>query len=344
MNSQIGEAIVLVVVASMINASYCLPMKLNKKWTWENSWFAFSLVGVALVPTVIAMATVPHLWSIYTAVPGRTLAWMAVCGAGWGVNMVLFGLALDNIGMAIAFAVNLGTSAAAGSLVPLIAQHREKLVTRQGLWIFAGILIIFLGVALCGWAGKLRDAVTAPSPVESYPAGAARRSYVRGFLYAFSAGFLGCMLNFGLAFGGTIEEAARERGASLAMMSNAVWLPCLYAGFIPGAVYCFLLMKKNRNVHNLRVSGTWYYWGLAGSMGLLWYGSIILYSISTIKLGDLGPAIGWPLFLSAIVVSSTILGVLIGEWSRAGKQPLRIMALGVGCLVFAIAVLSQAIR
>ncbi len=344
MNSQVSEALMLVVIASMINASYCLPMKLNRKWSWENSWFAFSLVGVAVVPTIIAMATVPHLWSIYTAVPPRTLAWMAVCGAGWGVNMVLFGLALDNIGMAIAFAVNLGTSAAAGSLVPLITQHPEKLVSHQGLWIFAGILIIFLGVALCGWAGNLRDAGAENAAGEPQIAGAARRRYLRGFFYAFSAGFLGCMLNFGLAFGGGIEEAARQRGASLAMMSNAVWLPCLYAGFIPGVIYCFLLMKKNRNTHNLRASGTWYYWGLAGSMGLLWYGSIILYSISTIKLGDLGTAIGWPLFLSAIVVSSTILGVVIGEWSRAGKQPLRIMALGVGCLVLAIAVLSQAIR
>ena len=44
-------------------------------------------------------------------------------------------------------------------------------------------------------------------------------------------------------------------------------------------------------------------------MGLLWYGSIILYSISTVKLGDLGTSIGWPLFLAAIVVASTVFGV-----------------------------------
>lgn len=344
LSSQIFEAIGLIAVASIINASYCLPMKLNKKWKWENSWFAFSIVGLAIVPTIIGVATVPKLWSVYASVPAMTLAWMAIFGAGWGVNMVLFGLALDNIGLAIAFAVNLGTSAAAGSFVPLVVQHPEKLLSRQGFWIVAGVLIIFIGVALCGLAGKQRDAITEATAVQAQAAGVAGRRYLRGFLYAFVAGFLGCMLNFGLAFGSSIEHAARERGASIAMMSNAVWLPCLYAGFLPGVIYCLYLMKKNQNLPNLRASGTWYYWGLAGSMGLLWYGSIVLYSISTVKLGDLGTSIGWPLFLSAIVVASTLLGVLIGEWSRAGRWPLRTMALGVACLVFAIAVLSQATR
>ena len=39
---------------------------------------------------------------------------------------------------------------------------------------------------------------------------------------------------------------------------------------------------------NFVLPGTWYYWLAAASMGLLWFGSIILYSISTMKLGDLG--------------------------------------------------------
>ncbi len=41
---------------------------------------------------------------------------------------------------------------------------------------------------------------------------------------------------------------------------------------------------------------------IAASMGLLWFERIILYSISTVKLGVLGPVIGWPLFLAAIVI------------------------------------------
>jgi L-rhamnose-H+ transport protein len=152
------------------------------------------------------------------------------------------------------------------------------------------------------------------------------------------------MLNLGLAYGGSIQRAAQRHGASLAMMSNAVWLPCLYAGFLPGVIYCYILMRKNRNLCALRLPGTWYYWPAAASMGVLWFGSIILYSISTVKLGDLGTAIGWPLFLAAIVVASTIYGVLAGEWARTGTRPIRTMILGVSFLVLAIAILSYAGR
>lgn len=320
-------------------------MKLHKKWQWENSWFAFTIVGLAIVPTLIAVVTIPDLWSIYTTVPDKTLVAMAFFGAGWGVNMVLFGLALDSVGLAITFAVSLGTSSAAGALVPLLFLHSAELMTQGGALILSGIVMIFVGVALCGVAGSKREHEAENSQsAEKIPTGRRNKKYLRGFSYAFFSGFLGSMLNFGLAFGGSIEQAAHERGASIAMMSNAVWLPCLYAGFIPGVAYCYYLMRKKHTLPKLLAPGTWHYWALAAAMGLLWYGSVILYSISTLQLGELGTSIGWPLFMSAIVIASTIIGVLIGEWSHSGKRPLRIMALGVACLVLAIGVLSQATR
>jgi L-rhamnose-H+ transport protein len=338
MTSQTVQAVLLVVCAALMNAAYSLPMKLNKKWEWEHSWFAFSIMGVAVVPTIFALLTVPALWSTYTAVSGGTLAAMALFGAGWGVSLVFFGLALRRLGLAITFAISLGTSAAVGALTPLIAQHSDQVMTKQGGLIFFGILIILVGVAFCGLAGKMREAaLQQESP-------GTRQGFLGGFLLAFISGILGSMLNLGLAFGGSIQRSAQQHGASVAMMSNAVWLPCLYAGFLPGVIYCFILMRRNRNLSKLALPGTWYYWLAGASMGLFWFGSIVLYSISTTKLGDLGTSIGWPLFLAAIVVASTIFGVLTGEWARTGKRPIRTMVLGVSFLVLAIAILSHASR
>jgi L-rhamnose-H+ transport protein len=195
-----------------------------------------------------------------------------------------------------------------------------------------------VGVALCGLAGKHRESALQQASAS------VRHGFWGGYLLAFVSGILGSMLNLGLAYGGSIQRAAQQHGASVAMMSNAVWLPCLYAGFLPGAIYCYILMHKRGNVSHLRLPGTWYYWLVGASMGFLWYGSIILYSISTVKLGDLGTSIGWPLFLASIVVASTVFGVLTGEWARTGTRPIRTMILGVGFLVLAIAILSQAGR
>jgi L-rhamnose-H+ transport protein len=319
-----------------MNAAYALPMKLNKKWQWEHSWFAFSILGEALVPTLIALATVPGLWSTYSSVSGKTLALMAIFGGGWGVSMVFFGLALTRLGLAITFAVSLGTSAAVGALTPLVSQHLNQLMTPQGGLIVLGVAVILVGVGLCGVAGYHRETLS------KHVAALSGRGYLIGLAMALLSGILGSMLNLGLAFGGSIQQAARQHGATPAMMSNAVWLPCLYAGFLPGAIYCYYLMRKRDNVQLLRLPGTRHYWPIAASMGLLWFGSIILYSVSTVKLGSLGPAIGWPLFLAAIVISSSVLGVVTGEWANTGTRPLRTMAYGVICLVLAIAILSYA--
>jgi L-rhamnose-H+ transport protein len=338
MNSDTVQAIFLVLCAALMNAAYALPMKLNKKWQWEHSWFAFSVLGVAVVPTIIALATVPQLWSTYSTVSTGTLLAMVLFGASWGVSLVFFGLALTRLGLAITFAVCLGTSAAVGALTPLIAQHAESIMTRQGKLIILGIVVIIIGVALCGVAGRIRETALQKQSAD------VRKGFLGGFLLAFISGIMGSMLNLGLAFGGSIQRAAQQHGASQAMMSNAVWLPCLYAGFLPGAIYCYILMRKKRNVSDLRLPGTWYYWLVGATMGFLWYGSIVLYSISTVKLGDLGTSIGWPLFLASIVVASTIFGVLTGEWARTGTRPIRTMVAGVSFLVLAIAILSYAGR
>ncbi len=336
MTPQTVQAILLVLCAAIMNAAYALPMKLNKKWEWEHTWFAFSILGVAVVPTVIALLTVPRLWSTYSVVSNGTLAAMVLFGASWGISLVFFGLALTRLGLAITFAVCLGTSAAVGALTPLVAQHANLVMTRQGELILFGVVVIIFGVALCGLAGKTREAALQQESATT------RKGFWGGFMLAFISGILGSMLNLGLAFGGSIQRAAQQNGASLAMMSNAVWLPCLYAGFLPGAIYCYVLMRKKRSIGALRLAGTWYYWLTSASMGLLWFGSIILYSISTVKLGDLGTSIGWPLFLASIVVASTSFGVLTGEWKRTGTRPIRFMILGVSFLVLAIAVLSYA--
>ena len=330
------EALLLILAAAVMNATYTLPMKLNRRWAWEHSWFAFTLLGVIAVPTALAVATVPGLFSIYPQIPASTLAAMAFFGAGWGVSLVLFGLAIEMVGVAVTFAVCLGTSAASGALIPLLAQHPEKLATREGALILGGIAAILVGVALCGVAGSLRDRGASASPGRSHP--------VRGALYAFVSGVLGSLFNLGLAFGGEIQRAAQQHGASETMMSNAVWLPCLYAGFLPGVIYCLFLMRKHGNTAELAGNSRWYYWVMAALMGVLWYGSIVLYAISTTRMGELGTSIGWPLFLSSIVVASTIVGVVAGEWAGAGKRALRYMVGGVLCLVAAIVVLSQANR
>ena len=61
-----------------------LPVKLNKKWQWEHTWFAFSMLGVAVVPTMIgtvngASALVHVLLGLGRYFGGDGAVW---CGLG----------------------------------------------------------------------------------------------------------------------------------------------------------------------------------------------------------------------------------------------------------------------
>jgi len=333
----LSEPIALVLAAALMNAVYTLPMKLNRRWKWEHSWLAFTFLGVAIVPTILAAFTIPHLPLAYDRVSSGVLLGMAACGILWGVSLVFFGMAVDTIGVAITFAVALGTSAASGALIPLVSQHHKEILTTKGFMIFLGILAILIGVAICGRAGRRRDSERG----ESEP-GRNEASFGKGFVFAFLSGLLGSMLNVGLTLGAPIQQNARNLGASEAMMSNAVWLPCLYAGAIPGLGYCLFLMRKNRTTKEFLPASRWYYWLTPAAMGLFWFGSIMCYSLASIKLGTLGPVIAWPLFLSSVVVASSIAGVVTGEWKGASGGALVQTWSGVACLIVAMALLASA--
>jgi L-rhamnose-H+ transport protein len=77
-------------------------------------------------------------------------------------------------------------------------------------------------------------------------------------------------------------------------------------------------------------------------MAVFWFGSTLLYGIASTKLGELGPVVGWPLFMSLIVITASLLGIFTGEWVSTGRRPLRVQMTGVTILVIAVVVLSRA--
>ena len=52
-------------------------------------------------------------------------------------------------------------------------------------------------------------------------------------------------------------------------------------------------------------------------MGACWYGGLAIYGLGEQKIGSVD---GWPLFIGAMILSSSVAGFLAGEWKSVGPR------------------------
>ncbi len=229
-------------------------------------------------------------------------------------------------------------SAAIGSMIPMIRLHPDRIFTRGGMGVMLGVVLVLVGVVICAIAGRKREAAL------NTPVAEGKRSYSEGLMFAIGCGLGAAMVNLGLVFGAPLLVSAMRLGTASLWAPNAAWLPVMLAGAIPNLAYCIYLLNKNRTAGRFADSGTSPYWFYAFLMAAFWFGSTTLYGIASGKLGSWGPILGWPLFMSLIVITASVLGILTGEWKNSGKQPLRIQMGAVAVLVLAVFVLAIASR
>ena len=328
------SGLMLVTVAGIANATFALPMKFAREWAWENIWLAWTLCALVLLPIATAVASIPSLGAVYRDAGAHAIAIVTLCGAGWGLAQVLFGLSIDAIGIGLTFSIVLGISAAVGSLIPLLRLHHVVEGRLMAGPILPGLVLVLAGVGVCASAGRMRE--KAQGGTEHH------KSFAVGVAMALCSGVCAAAMNFGVAFGEPILRSAADHGASAQQVVNAVWLPLLMAGAVPNIAYCVYLLTRRCSWGNYRIQQTPAYIGLAVVMAILWFFSTALYGVATTQLGELGVVVGWPVFMSLIVVTAGILGMLTGEWKYSGARPVALQMVGMLLLVLAVVTLSRA--
>jgi len=328
--------LVLLVIAGAMNGSFTLPMKYTKRWAWENTWLAWTIFALFVLPPVVTFLTLPQVRQVYEESGWGPVLIVAACGAGWGISQIFFGLAVDAIGIALAFSVILGIAAGVGSLVPLFREHLDKVLSAGGLGVIAGVVLVIVGVGICAVAGRKREAALGTGP----KSGSA--SIGRGLFYCLISGLGSALVNFGMIAGKGMADLSQQHGANAIWAPNAAWLPLMVAGGIPNLLYCLYLIGKNKTGKNFSGSGTGGYWFLAFVMGFFWFGSTLMYGMASGFLGSWGPTLAWPMFMSLIVITASVHGIRTGEWKGTGTAPLRIQLGGVAVLILAVIVLQLA--
>lgn len=328
----------IVILGGLLHGSFALPLKRIRKWQWENTWLVYSIVATILFPLVLAFLTVPSLTTVYANTAASTIGLVAFFGFGWGVGSTLFGQGIARVGMALGFAVVLGITSSLGSLLPLLILNPEQLATRKGMLLLAGLAIVIVGIVACAVAGAVRE-----KDQKGSGAATTQGSFTAGLLICIASGVLSPMLNFGFVFGEPIKQAAIALGARPDLAGNALWAPAMAGGFLANAGYAIYLLGKNKTWGLFQAPGVPAgYWLGAAIMGILWYGGVSIYGMGAATMGPLGGVLGWPVFMSMVIVTANVLGALTGEWTGASAKARGLSWLGIAILLAAIVVISLA--
>jgi L-rhamnose-H+ transport protein len=325
----------LIVAAAMINAAFTLPLKRMRQWPWENAWLIWTFSALIIFPLVAALLTIPNLAGDYREVDRECLLKICSYGVGWGMAQVLLGLAVEPIGVALSFSIVLGMSAAVGTMIPFVRLQSAALLQQTGAVLISGLALVVLGVGLCALAGRRREQEL---HVGLNPGS---NSFKFGVTCALASGVLASMMNLGISFGAPLLKLAVAHDASPLWCANVIWVPLLAAGAVPNIVYCLYLFRKHRSTIQYSEVNLLHCWLLSVLMGALWFGGHLLYGMGISFLGTLGPTLGWPIYMSFLVISAGLYGFLAGEWRRVSTVPIRFQLAGMIILCVAVFIFSK---
>jgi L-rhamnose-H+ transport protein len=264
-------------------------------------------------------------------------------GMAWGFAVVLAGKSLDLVGYSLSTALLYGSSVALGSLGALFLIDRSKLFSPAGLRIFLWDVVLLVGVGLCAQAGRLREqAVDKFRPLYVGQAAPDRSRTRLGIVCSLLAGVLSTLFNIVLANGEPIRHQAIALGADPNLASNAIWSLAVSAGSLPSLVWCIYLVTRGSSWDLYRKPHSGANLLICAGMGLMWITGTVLYGVSSARMGRLGPAISWPIYMSAIIITGNLWGWAFGEWRGASPRSVKLLWGGIAVQILGIILLSAA--
>lgn len=152
-------SIVLMAIGSICAASFYVPIKKVKGWSWESYWIVQGVFSWIIVPVLFAWFTVPQgtLGQIISTAPAASKGWAIFYGALWGIGGLTFGLSMRYLGVALGQSIALGLCAGIGTLVPPLVSGQNLFNDRAGILILAGVAISLAGIAIIGYAAGLKS-------------------------------------------------------------------------------------------------------------------------------------------------------------------------------------------
>ena len=329
--------VVLLSLGGLSAASFYVPSHKIKKWAWETYWISLGFVAWMIMPAIGGWLTTPDLAGILRHSPVSSMAWAYLYGALWGFGGLMCGMGLRYLGLSLGQSISLGVCAIVGTLVPAAIDSKIGLLvsTAAGNIVLLGFLVCLAGIALCGYAGMLKERLLTQGQkqesVKDFALG-------KGLIMATLGGIMSGCMAMALHEGGPIADEALKAHAQEVFMNMPILVPALAGGFTSNFVATMILSARNKSfgdyVRRPRSVLLLNYF-LAAISGLMWYGQYFFYGTGTTKMGKYDFA-GWSIFMAAIIIFSNGWGLLLGEWRLVDRRTRLCLWLGILVLVASV--------
>ncbi len=331
-------SIILILLAGFFQGTFGLGMK---KFTpvWESYWLIFSISGLILIPFIWARIFIPDVFAAIGVLSVGTILYSILFGALWGISAILFGLAINYVGVSLSFGLCMSTGASLGSLLPLFQienfSHRPSFV-----FIILGLIIMTTGIGLISWAGGLRN--KSQTSEESKKSGIKKGLYFQlGIIFSIAAGVGAALQNISFTSAAPAINAAIQQGVKPQNASLVAWIVVLFGGFIPNLVYSVYLLFKNKSWKAFIGKKPAKIFFIAAITGFCWFAALGVYGQSAAIMGEMGPVIAWTMFFAISLIVSSFWGIRAGEW-RGANLPFKVLILGNVVLILSWVILGYA--
>ena len=336
-------------LGGLASASFYVPYRRVRGWSWETYWLAGGVVSWIIVPWILAGSLTRNLFHVLHMAPLSAVFWTYFFGVLWGLGGLTFGLTMRYLGLSLGMSVALGYTAVFGTLVPPIfhGEFMQLLAQRSGVIILIGVGICIGGIVLAGAAGISKENELSQ---EEKLASIQEFSLKRGLGVATFCGVMSSCFAFGLDAGNPIKALTLAQGTSVMWQGLPVLVVLLAGGFTTNFIWCAVLAIQNKSygeylripqlsgnksilhppienptdaastemaiewdLHSRGSESLTMNYAFSALAGATWYMQFFFYTMGETQMGQYKFS-SWTLHMASIMIFSTIWGIALKEW------------------------------
>lgn len=304
-----------------MNGSFVIPAKYIKNYSTAKTWLFHSIIGLSIIPWIILSFISPGIIHNYWLLDSPTLILLILGGILFGIGQVCFAYAIETIGVGLSFAINLGIAVTIGSL--FVAFYKSAIFSLKNYFVVLAVFLIVISLVCNYFSSK------------KYDQPHLNKHYHRGWLLAAIAGLASGFQN--IIF---VIIAFHTKTEFQTINSFWVWPPFLLAAAVPmiiGFAYRIKRFSPQNPTHTLSAIFNFF---LIAMMGLFFTGSLALYSGGMTQLTSAHQAIGWPVFMVMIILTSQSWSWFFGETKNIVLKQKFHKLISIGLLIASILILA----